>query len=90
MAERTEEQILDQLVFAVAEAREHYGPGFNKAGLRYVRECLSALKPLWADATYRVDCYEDDLFIDFHHRIITPEGWDKMDFDEIVRDSQPE
>jgi hypothetical protein len=79
MAERTTDQILDQAVYAVQCVSRHYGPEFNAEGLRTVRELLSQL-PWFTDSCFRVDCHEDDPFIDFHQRIIWPDGWDKIEF----------
>lgn len=79
MAERTRDQILDQAVHAVACVARHYGPGFNENGLLLIRERLSEM-PWHTDSCFRVDRQEDESFIDFHQRIIWPEGWDKLDF----------
>ena len=77
MAERTEEQILDEAVYAVACVARHYGPGFNERGLAHVRELLSQVN-FSTDSCFRVDVYEDDEFVDFHQRIVWPEDWDSF------------
>lgn len=81
MAERTRDQILDEAVHTVACVAHHYGPGFSETGLQEVRKLLSEM-PWDTDSTFRVDCQEDDPFIDFHQRIIWPEGWDKLELEE--------
>lgn len=40
------------------------------------------------DSCYRVDCYEDDPYIDFHQRIITPEQWSPHSFEEVIEESK--
>ena len=78
MAERTHDQILDEIVHAVACLAGHYGPGLNERGLKAVRASLD--QHLWfTDACFHVDCREDDPYIDFHQRIIWPDGWDQFD-----------
>ena len=83
MAERSEDQILDQAVYAVACVARHYGPGLNEYGLAHLRECLSKLV-IFTDACYTVDVYDDDPYADFSSRIVWPSGWDKMDYDETM------
>jgi hypothetical protein len=82
MAERTTDQILDEAVYAVACVAHHYGPGLNEEGLRYTRELLSKLY-LFMDAEFRCDMEETDEFVDFHNRIIWPEGWDTIPFNNV-------
>jgi hypothetical protein len=78
MADRTSEQILDEMVHAVACVARHYGPGLNERGLAWVRSQLACSS--WStDACYIVDCRESDPHIDFHTRIIWPDGWDTFD-----------
>jgi hypothetical protein len=78
MAQRTHEQILDEVVHAVACVAQHYGPELNERGLAWVRSQLGE-RPWFTDACYQVDCREIDLHIDFHTRIINPNGWDRFD-----------
>ncbi len=75
MAKRTHEQVLDEIVHAVACAAHHYGPRLNESGLALVRERLTDFK-FYTDACFCVDRQEDAQFIDFHQRIICPDGWD--------------
>lgn len=78
MAERTHDQILDEMVHAVACVAQHYGPGLNESGLKMIRDSLNCLN--WhTDSCFRVDCYEDDPYIDFHQRILWPDGWAQFD-----------
>ena len=78
MAQRTHDQILDEMVHAIACVARHYGPGLNERGLTWVRNKLGE-RPWYTDACYSVDCWESDPYIDFHSRIINPDGWDKFD-----------
>lgn len=90
MPERSKEQILDQVVFAVAEVVRHYGPGFSGDGLRSARHLLSFLS-LRTDQGYR-EREEGHVFADFRNRIAPLKDWDTCDFDETVaasRDLQP-
>lgn len=88
MAERTDEQLLDELVYAVASVVRHYGPGYNENGLKNIRKKLSMID-IRTDASYRVDMYDDDQFADFHQRIVNPDGWwANCDFEETVKDSR--
>lgn len=85
MAERTHEQILDEVVHAVACVARHYGPGLNEAGLKEVRDNLNTI-PWFTDACFIVDCREDDPYIDFHQRIFWPDGWDQFDILQTGRE----
>ena len=76
MAERTHDQILDEMVHAVACVAWHYGPGLNESGLKEIRDCLNLQN---TDACYSVDCREDDPYVDFHQRIIWLDDWDQFD-----------
>jgi hypothetical protein len=81
MAERrTEDQIIDQLVYAVACAASHYGPRLNKDGIASVRAAMRKLRPWWCDATFTCDMLEDDAHIDFDKRILWPDNWRKLEF----------
>ncbi len=72
MPERTHEQILDEMVHAVACVARHYGPGLNQSGLTHIRELLSQ-EHWFTDTCYRLDVLEDDPHVDFHHRILDDE-----------------
>lgn len=88
MAERTKEQILDQAVYALALVKCHYGPRWNEIGLKEIRELLSQFS-LWdTDSCYRVDCYEDDTYIDFEQRIIMPPQWNLPTLEETTEQSK--
>jgi hypothetical protein len=88
MAERTNEQVLDQLVYAVACAYRHYGPGLSPEGLMSLRAKLGEDGKWFTDASYRCDVYEDDEHVDFHTRILWPREWDKLDYQETVNCSR--
>ena len=78
MAERSEDQILDQVVYAVLCAYQHYGPGFSEEGKIELRELLSKFTVWSMDASYKCDVCEDDPYVDFSNRIIWPDGWKKI------------
>jgi len=77
MAERTHDQILDEMVHAAACVARHYGPALNEEGLQMLRHHLNFGN--WSTDCFRVDCRESDPYIDFHQRIIWPDGWDRFD-----------
>jgi hypothetical protein len=77
MIDRTHDEILDEMVHAVACVVSHYGPNLNAAGLAWVRERLDFC--WYTDASFRLDMEEDDPYIDFHQRITWPDGWDQFD-----------
>jgi hypothetical protein len=79
MPTRTHAQILDEIVYAVACAAEHYGPGLSEDGLADLRALFNKWG-FWTDTSFRVDRCEDEPYIDFHERIIWPDGWDKLEF----------
>lgn len=87
MADRTKDQILDQVVYAVQCVAVHYGPAFSADGLQELRKILGEFSDWRTDSTFRVDVLDDDEFVDFHQRIIWPDGWWKRDFEETIKDS---
>jgi hypothetical protein len=83
MSNRNTDQLMDELVYAVACVVNHYGPMFNESGLEWLRKTLEPLRHhLWCDACYTVDVYPGDEYEDFHQRIIWPPGWDTISFSE--------
>lgn len=73
-ADRTHEQILDEMVYAAQRAFEHYGPGFSAEGLASLRKVLhNETYPLWCDSSWRVDV-PDGEEQDFH-TLLTPTPW---------------
>ncbi len=90
MAERTSEQILDEVVYAVQCVTVHYGPGFNEDGLRELRKVLNEFHTWWTDGEYTSGMLENDEHEDFHQRIIWPEDWRKENFNEVVKESRGE
>ena len=82
MVERTHEQILDQLVYAVACAYKHYGPELSAEGLVDLRQKLG--DHWFTDSGYTCDVYDDDPYVDFYARIIQPSGWKVLDFKETI------
>lgn len=84
--DRTRDEILDQAVYTVACVAHHYGPGYSDDGLQVLRESLDRLI-FCTDVSFR-ERYDHEPYIDFVSRIIWPEDWDKLDFEETVRDSR--
>ena len=76
MAERTHDQILDEMVHAVACVARHYGDKLNESDLKLIRDRLNL--NWYTDAGFSTDCRESDFYIDFHQRIIWPDGWDVL------------
>lgn len=61
---RTNEEIVDQLVYAVACVARHYGSGLSAEGLASVRKALEAEGPWNCDSGWRVDTMEQDYYGD--------------------------
>lgn len=85
--DRTHDEILDQMVYAVACVAYHYGPGLSGAGLRWVRKQLDR-EPQgdpgwWCDSSWRVDI-PDGEELDFCPEKLPPDLLDRS-FEEIVR-----
>lgn len=87
MADRTQEQVLNEVVYAVACAAQHYGPGLSEIGLREVRKLLEDFN-FHTDASFRVDVSEDENHVDFRSRIIWPDGWDVIDYNNVIEESK--
>ena len=88
MADRTEEQVLDEVVYAVACVAQHYGPGLSEIGLQEMRKLLESFN-FHTDASFRVDVQEDDEDpVDFRSRIIWPHGWNVLDHDNVIAESK--
>ena len=88
MAERTEDQVLDQVVYAVACAYRHYGPGLSEDGLRGLRALLRGFTRWTTDSSYRMDVHEDDPQADFASCIAPRYG--RPDYAQVVADSRGE
>jgi len=54
MAERTEEQILDQVIHAIQCVCGHYGPDLNEDGLFELRTLLKDFTNWHTDSSYYV------------------------------------
>ena len=76
MTERTQDQILDEMVHAVACVARHYGDRLRESDLKLIRDRLDL--NWYTDAGFSGDCRESDRYIDFHQRIIWPDGWDRL------------
>lgn len=87
MADRTPEQVLDEVVYAMACVAQHYGPGLSKIGLQEMRKLLKSFN-FHTDASFRVDVQEDEKHVDFRSRIIWPHGWDVIDYDNVIAESK--
>lgn len=87
MADRTQEQVLDEAVYAVACVAWHYGPGLSKIGLQEMRKLLKSFN-FHTDSCFRVDVQEDEKHVDFRSRIIWPDGRDVLDYDNVIEESQ--
>jgi len=72
MTERTEEQILDQVIHAIQCVCGHYGPYLNEDGLFELRTLLKDFTNWHTDSSYLCDVNEDDPYVDFNSRIIHP------------------
>ena len=86
--EKTSEEILNEVVFAVACVARHYGSGLSETGLQDLRKLLNGFIKWTTDTCYRCDVYEEDEYVDFHERIIVPKDWDDLNFQEIVEESK--
>lgn len=87
--DRTNDEILDQAVYAVACVAHHYGPGFSAEGLADVRRLLTELGPWGCDSSWRVDIPEGEgePNPDFCPKHLPKEfGW--IEFDDITRASR--
>lgn len=82
--DRSKDEILDQLVYAVAAVARHYGPGLSTEGLRDIRKKLDE-DDWWCDARWRVDVLEggDDGNPDFCPSVI-PNDYYGLDFEETI------
>ena len=87
MADRTQDQVLDEAVYAMACVSEHYGPGLSKIGLQEMRKLLKSFN-FHTDACFRIDVSEDDEHVDFRLRIIWPHGWDILDYNNVIEESK--
>ncbi len=68
-ADRTHDEILNEMVYAANEAFRHYGPGLSADGLAALRKVMGAeLSPLWCDSCRRVDV-PDGGEKDFHETL---------------------
>jgi hypothetical protein len=83
--ERTKDEILDQLVYAVNCVARHYGPGLSAEGLKDIRDKF-AEDNWWCDSTWRVDT-EDEPNPDFCPFIIE-DGYMGLNFAEVARESR--
>ena len=86
--ERTDEEILDQLVYAVACVARHYGSGLSAEGLFNVRRKLAEDK-WYCDTTWRVDVLEglSEPNPDFYPSVLT-EGMSGLCFEDVVLQSR--
>jgi len=87
---RSHDEILDQMIFAVACVANHYGPALNADGLAEIRKLLGDSQQWWCGSHWLVDVLEggEDGNPDFCPKVIpftTPAG---LDFDEVVRQSR--
>lgn len=87
MADRTQDQILDEMMYAVACVSRHYGPGLSKIGLQEMRKLIESFN-FHTDSSFRVDVSEDEEYVDFRSRIIWPDEWDVIDYNNIIEDSK--
>lgn len=89
MVERTQDQLIDQMTYALACVYQHYGPGLNSDGLKDLRLEMTQLfskNKLFLDASYRTDVNENDPYVDFDQRILKPNGWYNISFDEFKQE----
>lgn len=86
--DRTKDEILDQLVYAVACVARHYGPGLSAEGLADIRQKLS-LDNWWCDSTWRVDTLEGpgEPDPDFCPSVLPP-SFCGLEFDDVVEQSR--
>lgn len=87
---RTKDEILDQLIYAIACVARHYGPGLSADGLKHYRDLL-ARDDWWCDATWTCDVLEDEEEPnpDFHPSKLNcddPEWF--FTFEDVVRKSR--
>ncbi len=87
--DRSKEEILDQMVWAVACVARHYGPGLSASGLRGLRQELASSGPYWCDGEWRSDVLEGgkDGNPDFCPAILKPD-FAGLNFDETVKRSK--
>lgn len=71
--ERTHDEILDEMCFAVNRVARHYGPSLSQDGLIELRKRLDGMGKWWCDATWMVDAIEGEE-PDFHELI--PDEYD--------------
>lgn len=85
MSERTQDQLMDEVVHAAACVVQHYSSAFNEEGIKWLREVLEPLRLyLDTDTNFRIDVHPGDEFEDFHQRIVWPVDWDVLTFPESV------
>lgn len=64
MADRTKEQLLDEMVYAVQCVFYHYGPALSEDGLKELRAALAKFGVPNLDSDYRVFRLDDEPYID--------------------------
>lgn len=80
---RTDEEILDQMVYAVACVLRHYGPGYLAEGLKAVRESLKDHKT-HCDTCFTVDFEEPADF----HVVAKLDGYFDLVYEEVIQESK--
>ncbi len=87
---RSPDEILDQVVYAVACVARHYGPGLSAEGLKWVRDQLQSDTTWVCDSTWRVDTQEGDgdPNPDFHPLVLDEDDPPYFTFEEVVQQSR--
>lgn len=87
--DRSKDEIVDQMLFAVACVANHYGPALSPGGLVGVREQLASHN-WWCDAEWRTATLEggQDGNPDFCPQVLPSKTVAGLDFDEVVRQSR--
>jgi hypothetical protein len=85
---RSQEEILNQVMYAIAAVVAHYGPGYNAEGLHELRQMIAGSETFFCDSEWRVDVIEDKQSPnpDFCPSII-PDGTSGLNFATVVKKS---
>lgn len=86
--DRSKDEILDQMMYAIQCVTRHYGEGLSPYGLKKIRDCL-AEKNWCCDAEWRVDILEgpNEPPVDFCPAVI-PDGYLGSFLDEVAEESR--
>jgi hypothetical protein len=87
--DRSKDEILDQVMYAIQSVTHHYGPNFRPEGLKEIRDYLNNSYDFWCDANWRVDVLEGgiDGNPDFCPKVLNYENTG-LDFEEVVKYSR--